>query len=328
MIDRPERRPLGGTPFSIAPLMLGGNVFGWTVDETTSFVLLDRFVDAGFNAIDTADVYSAWIEGNRGGESETVIGNWLAQGGGRRDRIMLATKVGMEMAPDRKGLSRGYILRAAEDSLRRMRTDHIDLYQSHAPDAGTPIEETLRAYEELITSGKVRAIGASNYSASQLAEALDTSEVQGLPRYETLQPWYNLYDRANFEADIEPLCASRGIGVIPYFGLASGFLTGKYRSRSDLEGRARADRVKHYLNPRGLGILAILDEVGAELAASPAQVALAWLMARPNIAAPIASATSIEQLDELLAAARLKLDPAQIERLDSASAPVPEDAEA
>jgi aryl-alcohol dehydrogenase-like predicted oxidoreductase len=326
MTDTPERRPLGGTPFAIAPLMFGGNVFGWTADQPTSFALLDRFVDAGFNAIDTADVYSGWIEGNKGGESETIIGNWLAQGGGRRDRIVLATKVGMEMGPDRKGLARGYILRAVEDSLRRLRTDRIDLYQSHQADDGVPIEETLRAYEDLIQNGKVRAIGASNYKAAQLAEALDASKARGLPRYETLQPWYNLYDRADYEGETERLCEARGIGVIPYFGLASGFLSGKYRSEADLAGRPRAYRVKNYLNPRGLRILDALDAVGAELKASDSQVALAWLMARPSITAPIVSATSIDQLNELLAAVALKLDAAQIARLDDAAAPVPEEA--
>jgi len=325
MTDMPERRPLGGTPFTIAPLIFGGNVFGWTADEATSFALLDRFVDAGFNAIDTADVYSGWIEGNKGGESETIIGNWLAQGGGRRDRIVLATKVGMEMGPDRKGLARGYILRAVEDSLRRLRTDRIDLYQSHQADDTVPIEETLRAYEDLIQSGKVRAIGASNYEAAALAEALDVSEGQGLPRYEALQPWYNLYDRSDYEGETERLCEARGLGVIPYFGLASGFLSGKYRSEADLAGRPRAYRVKNYLNPRGLRILDALDAVGAELNASDAQVALAWLMARPGITAPIASATSIAQLDELMEAAALKLDAAHIARLDEAAAPVTEE---
>ncbi|WP_129790658.1 aldo/keto reductase [Sphingosinicella sp. CPCC 101087] len=320
MAATPERRLLGGTPFEIAPLMFGGNVFGWTVDEATSFALLDRFVDAGFNAVDTADVYSGWIEGNEGGESETIIGNWLAQGGGRRDRIVLATKVGMEMAPDRKGLARDYIIRAAEDSLRRLRTDRIDLYQSHRADESVPIEETLRAYEELIASGKVRAIGASNYSAAQLGAALDTSEAKGLPRYETLQPLYNLYDRAEYEGELERLCEARGLGVIPFFGLASGFLTGKYRSQADLAGRPRGQRVQKYLNTRGLRILGALDAVGAELDASPAQVALAWLMARPSITAPIASATSIAQLDELIRAAALTLDPGQIATLDTASA--------
>jgi aryl-alcohol dehydrogenase-like predicted oxidoreductase len=320
MTDTPERRPLGTTGFEIAPLMFGGNVFGWTADEATSFALLDRFVDAGFNAVDTADVYSVWIPGHAGGESETVIGNWLAQGGGRRDRIVLATKVGMEMGPDRTGLSRRWILSSVEDSLRRLRTDRIDLYQSHQADDSVPIDETLRAYEELIASGKVRAIGASNYSAAQLGRALDVAEDQGLPRYATLQPWYNLYDRADYERELEPVAEARGLGVISYFGLASGFLTGKYRREADLAGKPRAYRVKNYLGERGFRILAALDAVGGELGASPAQVALAWLMARPSITAPIASASRLDQLDELLAAARLKLGPEQIARLDAASA--------
>ena len=326
MTETPERRPLGGTPFAIAPLMLGGNVFGWTADQAMSFALLDRFVDAGFNAVDTADVYSVWIDGHRGGESETVIGNWLALGGGRRDRIVLATKVGMEMAPDRKGLAREHIVRAVEDSLRRLRTDRIDLYQSHQADPSVPIEETLRAYETLIAAGKVRAIGASNYRAPELAAALDASAAKDLPRYEALQPWYNLYDRADYEGELERLCEARGLGVIPYFGLASGFLSGKYRSEADLAGRPRAYRVKNYLNPRGLAILAALDAVAGELGASPAQVALAWLMARPSVTAPIASATSLAQLDELVGAATLKLEPAQVEQLDRASAPATEEA--
>jgi len=321
MTETPERRQLGGTPFTIAPLVFGGNVFGWTADQPTSFRLLDRFVDAGFNAIDTADVYSRWIPGHVGGESETVIGNWLAKGEGRRERILLATKVAMEMGPGEKGLSRDHMLRAVEASLRRLKTDRIDLYQSHIADEEVPIEETLRAYEELITSGKVLAIGASNYSPAQLVEALDASEAQGLPRYETLQPWYNLCDRAEYENGPEQVCRERGLGVISYFGLASGFLSGKYRSEADLAGRPRAYRVRNYLNDRGFRILAAIDAVGAEIGATPAQVALSWLMARPSITAPIASATTLDQLDEILGAARLGLGPEQMARLDKASAP-------
>jgi len=303
-----ERRPLGNTPFSIAPLVFGGNVFGWTADQATSFRLLDRFVEGGFNGIDTADVYSRFAPGKEGGESETVIGNWLAQGGGRREKIVLMSKVGMEMGPERKGLSREYITRAVEDSLRRLRTDHIDLYQSHQPDGDTPIEETLRAYADLIQSGKVRAIGASNYSAAQLREALNASDSEGLPRYETLQPHYNLVHRADYEAELEGLCRERGLGVIPYFALAAGFLTGKYRGEADLEGRPRAVMVKNYMNERGYKVLNALDSVATDLDASPAQIALAWLMARPGITAPIASATTDEQLDQLMGAARLRLD--------------------
>lgn len=319
VLDTVERRPLGRSGLSIAPLILGGNVFGWTVDEPTGFRILDHFVAQGFNAIDTADVYSAFIPGNHGGESETLIGNWLAQGGSRRDKVVIATKLGMKMGEGQEGLSRGYMMRAVEASLRRLRTDHIDLYQSHRPDDSVPIEETLRAYEELIKSGKVRAIGASNYSVAQLREATDASETRGLPRYDTLQPWYNLYDRGAFEGELEDFCRQNDISVIPYFGLASGFLTGKYRSEQDFEGKPRGYRVKNYLTERGLRILAALDAVGAELGATPAQVSLAWLMAR--ITAPIASATSIAQLDDLLGAARLRLDAEQIRRLDEASDP-------
>jgi aryl-alcohol dehydrogenase-like predicted oxidoreductase len=320
MPDAPERRRLGGTPFAIAPLMLGTNAFGWTADEATSFALLDRFVTAGFNAIDTADVYFKFAPGNKGGESETIIGNWIAQGGGRRDSIMLATKFGMEMDPGESGLSRDYMMRAVEASLRRLRTDRIDLYQSHKPDESVTSEETLRGYEELIASGKVRAIGASNFSPAQLEDALDTSAAKGLPRYETFQPWYNLYDRKDYEEGAERICEARGLGVITFFGLASGFLTGKYRSEADLEGRPRGYRVKNYVNPRGFRILAAIDAVCAELGATPAQVALAWVMARPSVTAPIASATSIAQLDEIMAAARLTLGPEQMARLDKASA--------
>lgn len=320
MEDAPERRQLGGTPFAIAPLMLGTNAFGWTADEATSFALLDRFVEAGFNAIDTADVYFKFAPGNVGGESETIIGNWIAQGGGRRESIMLATKFGMEMDPGEKGLGRDYMMRAVEASLRRLRTDRIDLYQSHHPDDSVTHEETLRGYEELIAAGKIRAIGASNFSPAQLEDALDTSEAKGLPRYEAFQPWYNLYDRKQYEEEIERVCVTRGIGAISFFGLASGFLSGKYRSEADLEGRARAFRVKAYVNSRGFRILAAVDAVCAELGATPAQVALAWVMARPSITAPIASATSIAQLDELMGATRLVLGPEQMARLDAASA--------
>jgi len=314
-----ERRPLGNSPLSIAPLVFGGNVFGWTADEATSFRLLDRFVEGGFNGIDTADVYSRFAPGNEGGESETVIGKWLAQGGGRREKIVLMTKVGMEMGPDQTGLTRGYIMRAVEDSLRRLQTDHIDLYQSHRADEDTPVEETLRAYEELIRSGKVRVIGASNYSAAQLRAALDASEAQGLPRYETLQPHYNLVHRSDYEAELEGLCRERGLGVIPYFALAAGFLTGKYRSQADLEGRPRAVIVKNYMDERGYRVLDALDSVATDLDASAAQIALAWLMARPSVTAPIASATTEEQLDQLMGAARLRLDEEHVHRLAEAS---------
>ncbi len=314
-----ELRELGRSGLQVAPLAFGGNVFGWTADEPTSFSLLDAFVDAGFNLIDTADVYSRWVPGHTGGESETIIGRWLGASG-KRDRVVIATKVGKPMGDDRSGLSRRWIRQAVEDSLRRLQTDRIDLYQSHDDDTATPMEETLTAFAELIQEGKVRAIGASNFSAPRLAEALATSRRLGLPRYESLQPLYNLVDREPYEAELEPLCRSEGIGVINFFGLARGFLTGKYRSEADLGKSPRGAGVKDYLNERGLRILAALDEVAARLGATPAQVALAWQMARPGLTAPIASATSTAQFAELAGAARLALDAATIAALDRASA--------
>ncbi len=314
-----QKRSLGKSGISIAPLMFGGNVFGWTADEATSFKLLDAFVAAGFDAIDTADVYSKWVPGHKGGESETIVGKWL-KARGRRDKVVIATKVGMEMPGIGQGLRRDYILARVEDSLKRLQTDYIDLYQSHTDDKATPLEETLAAYAKLIEQGKVRAIGASNYEAPRLAEALKTSAAKGLPRYETLQPLYNLADRADFEKALQPLCVKEGIGVIPYYSLASGFLTGKYRSDADLGKSPRGARAKGYLNDRGRRILAALDAVSARLGAKPGQVALAWLMTRPAIAAPIASATSLAQLEEMLAAARLRLDAEAVKQLDAASA--------
>lgn len=313
------RRKLGNSGLEVGPLAFGGNVFGWTIDQSTSFRLLDAFVDAGLNLVDTADVYSKWAPGNQGGESETIIGNWLKQGG-KRDKVVIATKVGMQMAADRKGLSRGYILRSVDDSLRRLGVDTIDLYQAHQDDPNTPLEETLSAFGELVKQGKVRAIGASNYSADRLAAALEVSEKNGLPRYESLQPEYNLYERAKFEKDLEPLCLERKIGVISYYSLASGFLTGKYRTEKDLGQSARGHGVRKYLDDRGRRILAALDEVAAARHATPAQVALAWLIARPSVTAPIASATSLPQLQDLVAATRLQLDRDSIRRLDQASA--------
>jgi aryl-alcohol dehydrogenase-like predicted oxidoreductase len=310
-------RPLGRSGLEIAPLVFGCNVFGWTVDEPTAFRLLDAFVDHGFNMLDTADVYSKWAPGNHGGESEAVIGRWLKKSG-KRARVLLATKVGMEMPGGKKGLARKYIVEAVEGSLQRLQAERIDLYQSHQEDAGTPIEETLEAYAALIRDGKVRAIGASNYSAASLAKALDAAQGAGLPRYDSLQPAYNLYARAGFEKELAALCRDRDVGVIPYYGLASGFLTGKYRSEADLAKSARGAGVKKYLNDRGMRILAALDEVAKEQRAKPGQVALAWLMAR--ITAPIASATTIAQLRELMAAAELHLDAEAMARLDIASA--------
>lgn len=313
-----EKRALGNSGIEIAPLVLGGNVFGWTVDEPTSFQLLDAFSDGGFNMIDTADVYSNWKEGNAGGESETIIGKWLKRTQ-NRDKVLIATKVGFEMGTAGKGLSKGYIVRAAEDSLRRLRTDYIDLYQSHGDDTEIPLEETLGAYAQLIDQGKVRAIGASNYTAERLDEALRTSAELGLASYRCLQPLYNLYDRTDYERALEPLCLKERIGVITYSSLRSGFLTGKYRSEADVVKSVRGNRAKNYLNERGFGILGALDQVAGELDSNPTQVALAWLMARPSVTAPIASATSSEQLNDLIAATRLKLDRSHIETLNQAS---------
>ena len=314
-----KKRPLGRSGIEIAPLAFGANVFGWTVDPPSAFLLLDTFVDHGFDLVDTADIYSKWAPGNFGGESETVIGKWLRQGGGRREKVVIATKVGMEMPGGRKGLAKKYIVQAAEDSLRRLQTDRIDLYQSHNEDPDTPVEETLEAYAQLMREGKVRAIGASNYAAESLHQALAASARERLPRYETLQPMYNLYSRAEFEEKLAPLCVEKGLGVIPYYGLASGFLTGKYRSEADLAQSPRGQGVKKYLNERGMKILAALDEVAKAKKAKPSQVALAWLMARPAVTAPIASATTVAQLRELMAAAELELDPASMARLDRAS---------
>ncbi|WP_182177306.1 aldo/keto reductase [Methylobacterium radiotolerans] len=314
-----DRRRIGRSDLTVAPFCLGGNVFGWTADEAASFAILDRFVESGFDFIDTADVYSRWAPGHVGGESETVIGKWLAARPGARDRIVLATKVGMDLGEAGQGLSAAHIERACEASLRRLGVDRIDLYQSHLDDATVPLEETLRAHERLITAGKVRAIGASNYTAARLAEALGIAASAGLPRYECLQPDYSLAQRG-YEAELEPLCRAEQIGVIGYFSLAAGFLTGKYRSARDAAGRARENRVAKYLNPRGLALLDVLDAVAQACGASPAQVALAWIIARPGITAPIASATSVAQLDELLGAVRLTLAPEAIDRLDAASA--------
>ena len=311
------KRKLGASGLEIAPLALGGNVFGWTADEPTSFRLLDAFLAAGFNFIDTADAYSLWVPGHQGGESETVIGNWLRRRH-VRDQVIIATKVGVEMAPGESGLSKAYILRAVERSLQRLNTEYIDLYQSHRDDPDTPIDETLEAYAQLIREGKVRVIGASNFNAARLAESRRVSSVGSLPRYESLQPWYNLYDREKFEGELADYCRGEGMGVIPYFSLASGFLTGKYRQESDLKGSPRAYRVKDMLNDRGKRILGALDRVSRELRATPAQVSLAWLLAK-GVTAPIASATSIEQLNELMSGVTLQLNRDAVTILDDAS---------
>jgi aryl-alcohol dehydrogenase-like predicted oxidoreductase len=313
------RRRLGGSEIEVAPLAFGGNVFGWTVDEKMSFGLLDAFTEAGFNLVDTADSYSRWAPGNRGGESETIIGKWLKRSGKRKEMV-IATKVGSELGPSEKGLSKSYILHAVEKSLQRLQTDYIDLYQSHYDDPDTPMEETLEAYSLLVKQGKVRVIGASNYSADRLSQALEISERHGYPAYRSLQTLYNLYARAEFETELQPLCREKGLGVLTYFSLASGFLTGKYRSEGDLAGRARAEMVRKYLDNRGLRILGALDQVAKKYQKAPATVALAWLISCSGITAPIASATNPEQLNDLLDAPQLKLDDSSITLLDEASA--------
>jgi aryl-alcohol dehydrogenase-like predicted oxidoreductase len=313
-----EMRRIGNSALETAPIIFGGNVLGWTVNQASAFRILDAFIDAGFNAIDTADTYSRWVPGNKGGESETIIGNWLKQG--KRDRVLIFTKLGAEMGPDKRGLSRRYMKMAVEDSLRRLQTDTIDLYQSHRDDASTPMLETLDTYAELIKEGKVRAIGASNFTPTRLEEAVDVSRKHGLPRYECLQPRFNLYDRSDYEGALEQLCLRENIGVIPYYPLASGFLTGKYRSAADFGKSPRGGGMANYLNAKGRKILAALDEVAAAHNVRPASVALAWLIARPSITAPIASATSLDQLKDFSAAAALTLSPADIATLDAAGA--------
>ncbi len=314
-----KRRKLGNTGFEVAPLAFGGNVFGWTVDEPTSYRLLDTFVDAGFNLIDTADSYSRWVPGHAGGESETIIGNWIKQRG-RHDDVVIATKIGSDMGLGYKCLRREYIAQGIEQSLKRLKVEAIDLYQSHWDDDKTPFEETLEAYSRLLKQGKVKAIGASNLTAERLGQALTTSRQRGLPHYATLQPQYNLYDRDSFEGALQDLCVREELGVITYFSLAAGFLTGKYRSEADFAKSQRGRGMQKYLNPRGLRILAALDQVAKRVDAKPSQVALAWLVGRPGVTAPIASATSIAQLRELIAATRLVLDTEAVRMLDAASA--------
>jgi aryl-alcohol dehydrogenase-like predicted oxidoreductase len=311
-------RPLGRSGLDVSPICLGGNVFGWTVDESMSFRLLDAWVDAGMNFVDTADVYSRWVPGHVGGESETILGKWFRQSG-KRNRVVLATKVGKPMGDNDKGLSKAYIRRAVEASLRRLKTEVIDLYQSHDDDTSTPLEETLAAFADLIKEGKVRAIGASNYSGPRLALALETSRRLGVPRFESLQPLYNLVEREPYESELEPVCREHGVGVMNFYALASGFLTGKYRSTADLGKSVRGSGAGKYLNARGLGVLGALDAVAGTVGATPAQVALAWQIARPGITAPIASATGPAQLAELVAAAVLRLDTPSIDLIDRAS---------
>ncbi|CAN7310615.1 aldo/keto reductase [Mesorhizobium sp. LjRoot246] len=313
-----QKRRLGRTDLSIAPLVLGGNVFGWTADEKTCFDLLDRFVGAGFNAVDTADSYSRWVSGHEGGESETIIGKWMKDRG-NRDKVVVITKVGSDMGQGHKDLSAAYIEKAVDTSLRRLQTDTIDLYLSHWPDPTTPYEETLGAYQKLLAKGKIRYAGCSNLDAAQLRAALDVASLRSLPRYEVLQPEYNLYDRSSFDGPLRDLCVAEDIGVITYFSLAKGFLSGKYRSEADLGQSPRGGGVKDYLNVRGMHILAALDAVSARHSAKQAEVALAWVIARPGVTAPIASATKPEQMDSLIRAASLKLTAADMAELDKAS---------
>jgi aryl-alcohol dehydrogenase-like predicted oxidoreductase len=314
-----QKRRLGRTGLQIAPLVFGGNVFGWTADAKTSFDILDRFVGAGFNTIDTADVYSAWAPGNKGGESETIIGDWMKSRGNRTD-IIVVTKVGSPMGPGKKGLSAAYVAEAVEASLKRLQTDFIDLYLSHWPDPDTPYEETLGAYQGLVKQGKIRFIGASNLNAEQLRASFDAASARSLPRYDVLQPEYNLYDRASFDGSLRDLCIAEEIGVITYFSLAKGFLSGKYRSEADLGQSPRGGGVKAYLNARGFRILAALDAIAAKRGAKSAEVALAWLIAKSGVTAPIASATSLAQLESLIKAAALTLDADDMTALDRASA--------
>lgn len=315
-----KMRPLGRTGLSIAPVVFGGNVFGWTADEKTSFDLLDAFFEAGYNTIDTADVYSAWVDGHIGGESETIIGNWLKRGRVARDKAVIVTKVGFDNRGEKTGLSAKWIAEAVEASLKRLGTDYVDLYLAHKPDTDVPVEETLSAFDKLKSAGKVRAIGCSNYDAGQLQEALDVAKVKGLPRFDVLQPEYNLYTRDRFEGPIADICIREEIGVISYYALAAGFLSGKYRKADDAKGAARGYGVGNYLNEKGLRILAALDQVAAETGTSPATVAIAWVAARPGITAPIASATTLRQLESMIAAGKLELSDAQMRLLNEAGA--------
>ncbi|WP_251977888.1 aldo/keto reductase [Salinicola avicenniae] len=313
-----QMRSLGHPDIQTAPIVFGGNVFGWTLDDKQSFSMIDAWLDAGFNAIDTADVYSRWAEGNQGGESETVLGKWFKQSG-RRDEVVLTSKVGMDLGDGKVGLSKAYIMQAIEASLTRLQTDYLDVYFSHQDDQETPLEETLEAYDRLIEQGKIRMIAASNYTGGRLAKALEVSKAKNLPAYRCLQPFYNLYDREDFERDLAPVCREHDIAVVPYFSLASGFLTGKYRSREDAKGQARADFVDKYFDDKGMRILEALDTVSKRYDTQPAAVSLAWLLAQPAVTAPIASASKPHHLDALKVACDLKLDADALQTLDDAS---------
>lgn len=314
-----QPRPLGRSGLKTLPLALGGNAIGWTADEKTTFEVLDHFVGAGFSLIDTADVYSKWVPGHTGGESETIIGKWI-KSRGKREQVLVATKVGGEMAPGKKGLSAQNIKSAVEDSLRRLQTDYIDLYQAHYDDPTVEFDETLRAFGDLIAAGKVRAIGVSNHDLSRFKAVIEVSKQHGLPRYETLQPLYNLYDRQEFEQTFAPVCRAEGIGVINFYSLASGFLSGKYRTEQDVNSAARQRSNRKYMTERGFRILGAMDEVAARTGAKLAQIAIAWLVAQPDVTAPIASATSVQQVEELIAAVRLSLDAEALALLNTASA--------
>ncbi|MEG1280342.1 MAG: aldo/keto reductase [Comamonas sp.] len=315
-----QRRPLGRSPLQVSPLCFGGNVFGWTADEATSFSMLDAWLDAGMNFVDTADVYSRWAPGHQGGESEATIGKWLRKSG-KRHQLVLATKVGKEMGDGKVGLRPAYIREAVDASLRRLQTDYIDLYQSHDDDPSVPLEDVLGTFGELIQEGKVRAIGASNYSAQRLAEALTTSAKHSLARYESLQPLYNLYDRAVFERELQPVCVEHNVGVISFYALAAGFLTGKYRTAADASKSVRgAKTTSLYLNERGLRILDVLETVAQRMSAQMSEIAIAWVMRQPGMTAPIASATSLAQLQSLIKASQLELDDAAMASLNAASA--------
>ena len=313
------KRTIGNSNLKTAPLAFGGNVFGWTVNEKMAFDLLDGFVENGFNLIDTADIYSVWVPGHQGGESETIIGKWLKKSG-KRDKVLIATKVGMKMSEEKKGLSKSYIFQAIEDSLKRLQTDHIDIYQSHEDDSTTPLEETLEAYTELYQQGKIKIIGASNYSAERLSQALEVSKKNNFISYQCLQPLYNLYDRSDYEAQLESVCTKFNLGVLTYFSLASGFLTGKYQSEQDLLNSSRKEIVEKYMNESGFKIINALKQVAKELNTTPGNVAIAWLMAHPSVTAPIVSATNLDQLKNLIDAAQLKLHANHIQLLNAASA--------
>jgi aryl-alcohol dehydrogenase-like predicted oxidoreductase len=315
-----QRVKLGKSDLEVPVICLGGNVFGWTVSEADAFRQLDAALEAGLNFIDTADVYSRWLPGHKGGESETILGKWLAKGD-KRNNVILATKLGLDMGDGKKDLKAAYVEQAVEDSLRRLQTDFIDLYQAHRDDAETPLEETLGAFDKLVRQGKVRHIGASNYSGPRLKEALRISKDNGLVGYVSIQPQYNLVAREEFETDLLPVVQEHTLGVIPYYSLAAGFLTGKYRSKQDADGKARGGTVAKYLNDWGFNVLHALDEVAREHQSTPGRVALAWLMVQPGVTAPIASATSEKHLTDLIEATKLKLDHASLEKLNTVSAP-------